>query len=873
MAVKRQSQFISNDNSPESLLLLCVRFVVKNEVKFGDLCLPQEICNVILEIYGETNCYDLNEKKLHKFLSQFKKSSSRITVGLLSDLPVTDYLLEMFLKQQAKNLQVLEIDDCTNLTPNTLTAINTIFTEINDIRKMTRIVKITERDNDKCEAKVMTKCYENGVITTSICDTHSEQNVGILENDHAIYEAMGLFDDIYIKKSVMRRRLDENFKPISTFSEPIKPNQQFRLIVCGEGGKKTEKITEIYSFQKCPLQSLIIGRSTQILPDNITKDDDDFYLFNPHLALKKLVIHGWTSMENPAYIDAIITPQLYTSLQYLDLSNCPPFGEGKALLNLEVLTTLILYNCPRINLSTIAKIKTLRHLDISSSNDRYGHGYKNPDAQLAELVNSLSHLTHLDISGTNLAGPRCERIKGLSSRYNNHFEFLGLYNTVHEAAYRHPLPSLRVAGDATEPQILTACEAYIERVELLRHTLNDLFHCFRFEVFFCSDHQIVIDLSFQTDFHDVNRALDVVLLSMGRHLHEKQIQIAASASLFYIVKSDEAKHNFNIKIKRQIIVRLLDAMQTHKYDSMMLRNGSLTLIHFKIPQDVIFEYKRLVAMLLHIVTNDNDDFIQRLGIYLLNSLACQVDGEQKTLVGDLGAIKVMLSLISNRIDRKVCDEVMETAWSTMWNVTDETPVNCERFLNYHGMEYFLKCMEIFPNQAELLRNMMGLLGNVAECKHLRYKLMKPEYIDKCSALLWSESDGIEVSYNAAGILSHIISDGAEFWQNYLPQIDRNTILNRMREAISKWKINSKRTINYRSFEPILRLLKPNIETSEAQYWAIWALANLTRVSSQKYCPLLLEESGIKILKDLIARETLSAHIKDLCLVTIFQVER
>lgn len=34
------------------------------------------------------------------------------------------------------------------------------------------------------------------------------------------------------------------------------------------------------------------------------------------------------------------------------------------------------------------------------------HGYKQPDDQLALLVQSLPALTHLDISGTNLAGPR-----------------------------------------------------------------------------------------------------------------------------------------------------------------------------------------------------------------------------------------------------------------------------------------------------------------------------------------------------------------------------------------------------------------------------------------------------------------------------------
>lgn len=51
--------------------------------------------------------------------------------------------------------------------------------------------------------------------------------------------------------------------------------------------------------------------------------------------------------------------------------------------------------------------------------------------------------------------------------------------------------------------------------------------------------------------------------------------------------------------------------------------------------------------------------------------------------------------------------------------------------------------------------MMGLLGNVAECAELRQRLMKAEYINRFIELLASESDGIEVSYNAAGILSHV----------------------------------------------------------------------------------------------------------------------
>lgn len=124
--------------------------------------------------------------------------------------------------------------------------------------------------------------------------------------------------------------------------------------------------------------------------------------------------------------------------------------------------------------------------------------------------------------------------------------------------------------------------------------------------------------------------------------------------------------------------------------------------------------------------------------------------------------------------------------------------------------------------------MMGLLGNVAEVHSLRHYLMTPEYISVFSDLLDSISDGIEVSYNAAGVISHIASDGPEVWTVKDPS--REYVLDRMMQAIDRWDLSSPRNINYRSFEPILYLVRI-YDTPECQRWAVWALANLTKV----YC--------------------------------------
>ena len=55
-------------------------------------------------------------------------------------------------------------------------------------------------------------------------------------------------------------------------------------------------------------------------------------------------------------------------------------------------------------------------------------------------------------------------------------------------------------------------------------------------------------------------------------------------------------------------------------------------------------------------------------------------------------------------------------------------------------------MQTFPDKEELLRNMMGLLGNVAEVKALRHRLMTSQFVSVFAELLDSCSDGIEVSF-------------------------------------------------------------------------------------------------------------------------------
>merc|ERR1719209_2089938 len=291
-------------------------------------------------------------------------------------------------------------------------------------------------------------------------------------------------------------------------------------------------------------------------------------------------------------------------------------------------------------------------------------------------------------------------------------------------------------------------------------------------------------------------------------------------------------------------------MMEHKKDTLLMRNGCMVLWQFQVPQDLLCLYERVVEILLYIGehhSSEEESYTQRAAVLLLNGLVCHVDGEQKRIMG-IKIIDSMLRIVRNKLEWKLCDEVMKIAWSAMLNVTDETPANSERFLDKHGMELFLQCKETFPNRLDLLRNMMGLLGNVAEVKQCRKRLMPSAFVEEFSFLLDSQTDGIEVSYNAAGVLSHMASDGPEAWN--IRQPERSFVLDRMVRAINRWDISSSRNINYRSFAPIIRLVGAR-HTAECQLWAVWALANLTTVSPDKYCQLVEEEGGLTLVEEIV----------------------
>uniref|UniRef100_A0A8C9W8D8 Protein zer-1 homolog n=1 Tax=Scleropages formosus TaxID=113540 RepID=A0A8C9W8D8_SCLFO len=515
-------------------------------------------------------------------------------------------------------------------------------------------------------------------------------------------------------------------------------------------------------------------------------------------------------------VESLLRP--LTTLTSLDLSGVHLARAAFLTQWRERLASLVLYNvdlCEEL-VQTILQMSQLRHLDISRESRR-SCKFKLTRNMLTNIVQSLTHLVSLDISGHTM-------LDNLTQHF--HFKFYLPKNV-----YTHTHNLYIVTGGKNEDQILNAIEAYTEfRPELAHRAINQLFDIARIQ-----------------HCNQLLRALKLVIAALKCHKYDKSIQVTGSAALFYLTNT-EYRTDQSVKLRRQVIQVVLNGMEQYQ-EVTVQRNCCLTLCNFSIPEELEFQYHRVNQLLLRILEpTRQDESIQRIAVHLCNALVCQVDNDHKEAVGKMGFVKTMLNLIQKKLQDKLCDQVMEFSWSALWNITDETPDNCQMFLDRSGMALFLECLKVRRSDPHPLGSKRG---NGAEGEVREMWVVN---------LLDSKADGIEVSYNACGVLSHIMFDGPEAWAMVEPC--RDEVMDRMWDAIQSWDVSSRRNINYRSFEPILRLLPQSI-SPVSQHWATWALYNLVSVYPSKYCPLLIKEGGMALLQRVLELQTSHEETKDM----------
>lgn len=214
------------------------------------------------------------------------------------------------------------------------------------------------------------------------------------------------------------------------------------------------------------------------------------------------------------------------------------------------------------------------------------------------------------------------------------------------------------------------------------------------------------------------------------------------------------------------------------------------------------------------------------------------------------------------------DIMLKFTLSALWNLTDESPSTCSMFLEKGGISLYLDVLKFYRGLPSVEMKILGLLNNIAEVPSLRNGLLTREFISCLRKLLASPS--IDVSYFAAGIFAHLMSDYLS-WLDFCRRnlIQDQDVATELSTVVLSWKTPENEMVAYRSFNPFLPLLR--CETfPEVQLWAVWAIHHVCSKNPGRYCEMLLQGETITLFKKVMetSQEKNHASLMDYCRLTI-----
>eukprot|EP00041_Stephanoeca_diplocostata_P029164 m.854214 g.854214 ORF g.854214 m.854214 type:complete len:834 (-) comp23502_c2_seq2:381-2882(-) len=506
----------------------------------------------------------------------------------------------------------------------------------------------------------------------------------------------------------------------------------------------------------------------------------------------------------------------------------------------------------------------LQYLDISHCPDMMTRFDIGDDARAMFFDKMTTHgkdLRWVNLCQLNLDGTCISKLRSLPR-----LEFLGLCGTpVFEEEIAEWDRPVRVAAVFTKEQLVIALkEVGMKDDECAKDLLRHLFEMV------CPDRgnvpfgaQDPMRLSCDTGGIITEAVVDI-LEKYEEGKPNDGILLLATANLFYLTTKhmDGQTPRARLRALRAMLVlleRLILRRGTNGEG--VAKNCTLAMRNFRLEGELSRCARFVAIALLRAALKYTDRALQHTALLLCCHNLASLHPRHKLSIGSAepeGGINLVLRLITDQHAALLKLETPEAAdfvtlelcWTFLWNITDETPRNVARFIAHAGIDTMLCSLETFPTVVALRRNVMGLVTNIAEVPACRTELMQERVLQLLHTCLVDGPNDLEVAYNVAGTLCHVLSDGEAFWLacGRTPEL-RRCLLSALATAVGGWTMAIERWINYRSLTPIVRLLQPSLE-EEVHMWATWALASLCMVDRDKYCAMCAFEGVVDALEQL-----------------------
>ncbi|KAA0190176.1 hypothetical protein HAZT_HAZT009060 [Hyalella azteca] len=274
-------------------------------------------------------------------------------------------------------------------------------------------------------------------------------------------------------------------------------------------------------------------------------------------------------------------------------------------------------------------------------------------------------------------------------------------------------------------------------------------------------------------------------------------------------------------LQRSVVHATMHAMTLHG-DNHQLQKIGLLLCWHSVLHNVSCNQYWVAMKALHALHSFADDEVDHMAVGICYTLAAELTNEQTAQLGSNPAfMNKLLVLVRGRMQDNNADIMLQYTLSALMNLTDESPVTCEIFLNQDGLQIFINLLLTFPDKRSVEITVLKLFNNVAVVPELRKELLKPPFIAMLRRQLQSEH--IAVSYFAAGISAYLLCAEQAAWLA-ADDLPYKEVLAELGDVVLGWEC-----------------------APYVQLWALWALHHVTSNDSDYYCPMLIREGIPELL--------------------------
>lgn len=504
-------------------------------------------------------------------------------------------------------------------------------------------------------------------------------------------------------------------------------------------------------------------------------------------------------------------------------------------------------------LCTVVELNQLRILDVSDKPRNSVGRYEVVDKFCSP--EALPFLEHIDLSGNQFGLKLSDARALLESHPRLTFAGFASWLSSHEheleGIYRlsHQYPHITMLGDRGDQLLLNTLTRNKDRAFYLQHALHSIFEATN------NRESVKPDL------------LQAVLRVMRLHLRRMEMILAGTAVIYNLTRGEQS-NQLPIDLLNRAVRMTLTAMEKFPDNRQLQKNCFLTLCSDTVLYRATFNCIQCCELVFNNLLSFDDIHMKRMGVAIISILAAEIStsglsdlakdprriecflsyvAEKCLLVSDVpdlgSALRSYMPQLRLRTEgAPIFDTTLRFTLSALWNLTDECPEACLRFVRQGGLIIYEKVLKRFADQSEETKNhvytkCLGLLNNVAEVEQTRESLLKESLMNFFFKML--RHPCIQISYFAAGIIAHLSCLKDEIWLRNI-QSSRESYVKLLGQAVCNWQPPHSEMVAYRSFEPFGLLVLHPESRLEIHLWAVWAIHHILTRKEMRYVPVLCE---------------------------------